>query len=247
MHDPYLYPGTELLKNKLNIRDEQQINEMEAAYTSTRLREMLEFPIEGIFGFEHLCKMHHYIFQDIFDWAGQTRIINIEKSEQILGGISIEYAESQDIKTLIESVLSKMKSEDWEGMKLDQKAEAFSKHLSALWKVHPFREGNTRTIVTFCSQFAESKGIILDTDLFQKNSVYMRNALVAASAVFLDLGDKSKPEYLVKIVKDSLERGSEMKRKPLDMLLQDARSDQKKQEPSMKKLEREVPSRDVVK
>jgi hypothetical protein len=63
------------------------------------------------------------------------------------------------------------------------------------------------TEVTFICQYTESEGFVLDTELFEKNSVYVRNALVAASAVFKDLGDKSKPQYLVKIVKGTLERG----------------------------------------
>jgi len=76
-----------------------------------------------------------------------------------------------------------------------------------IWKVHIFREGNTRTIVTFICQYTESKGFALDTELFEQNSAYVRSALVAASAVFKGLGDKSKPQYLVKIVKDALRKG----------------------------------------
>ena len=86
-------------------------------------------------------------------------------------------------------------------------SEALSKYMAELWKVHIFREGNTRTIVTFVCQYTESIGIMLDTELFEKNSVYVRSALVAASAVFKDLGDRSKPQYLVKIIKDALNRG----------------------------------------
>lgn len=48
----------------------------------------------------------------------------------------------------------------------------------------PLPEGNTRTIVTFCSQFIESRGFYIDSDLFKDNAQYMRTALVAASAVF---------------------------------------------------------------
>ena len=77
-------------------------------------------------------------------------------------------------------------------------------YLAALWKVHPFREGNTRTTLTFVCQFAESRGIFLNRSLFEQNAVYMRNALVAAAAIFPE-GDFRKPEYLFNIVKDSLE------------------------------------------
>lgn len=91
-------------------------------------------------------------------------------------------------------------------MGIEETAIIFSKNMAELWKVHPFREGNTRTIITFCCHYAEKEGFPIDTDLLKDNSDYVRNALVAASAVFHDLGDKSNPEYLVRIIKDAMER-----------------------------------------
>lgn len=85
--------------------------------------------------------------------------------------------------------------------------------MAELWKVHPFREGNTRTTVTFCCDFAESKGFGLDRGLFKDNSQYMRDALVAATAKFSDIGDYSKPNYLYTIVKDGMERGAKLREK----------------------------------
>jgi cell filamentation protein len=79
--------------------------------------------------------------------------------------------------------------------------------MADLWRVHPFREGNTRTTITFVCQYAESRGIQIDRQLFENNAAYTRNALVAASAVFAD-GDFRKPEYLYRIVRDALDRGS---------------------------------------
>jgi len=59
--------------------------------------------------------------------------------------------------------------------------------LTAIWKIHPFREGNTRTTICFFCDFAESKGFPLNRELFKDNSLYFRRALVAASAIFKDL------------------------------------------------------------
>lgn len=106
----------------------------------------------------------------------------------------------------------------WEKAALEEAAKMFSQYLAELWKVHPYREGNTRTIITFCSQFIESKGFYIDSDLFKDNAQYMRTALVAASALFSDLGDKRKTEYLEKIVLDALERGREMKQRVSDII-----------------------------
>lgn len=157
--------------------------------------------------------MHYYIFQDIYEWAGKIRIINIEKSEPALGGISIEYSDCLDIVKDATFILDNMNHFTWEKISIEDVTEIFSRYLAELWKVHLYREGNTRTVITFCSQFIESKGFYIDSDLFKNHAQYMRTALVAASALFSDLGDKRKSEYLEKIVLDALERGQEMKQR----------------------------------
>jgi len=204
MKDPYLYLGAEALVNCFDERNEQKLSEIEAEYTALRLRQLCDKPIVGQFDFKHLCSIHHFIFQDIFHWAGQPRIINIEKPETALGGISVEYSDVQDITNHATTVCEKMKSISWEMLHTNEKAELFSKYLAELWKVHPFREGNTRTVITFCCDFAEKNGFRLNMKLFKDNSVYVRRALVAASACFTDLGDLSQPQYLIKIVRDAI-------------------------------------------
>lgn len=89
--------------------------------------------------------------------------------------------------------------------------DMFAVCMARLWKVHPYREGNTRTIVTFCSMFIETQGIYIESELFKDHASYMRDALVAANAVFHDIGDLRKPEYLQRIVRDALEQGKEMR------------------------------------
>lgn len=121
MNDPYLYPHTDILKNLADVKDNEKLSCMEAEHTSLRLAELVIQNSAGCFDFKALCDMHYYIFQDIYDWAGKIRVINIEKSEPALGGISIEYSGCLDIEKV---------------------AKEFSYYLAQLWKVHPFREGN---------------------------------------------------------------------------------------------------------
>ena len=80
----------------------------------------------------------------------------------------------------------------------------FCDSLARLWKVHPFREGNTRTTITFCCQYADSIGLKINRELFEKNSGYVRTALVAYNAYFADGSNFSKKEYLEKIVYDAI-------------------------------------------
>lgn len=204
MLDPYLYSGTDILKNTLDLHEQRALDDAEADYVSLRLRELAENPLRGNYDFEHLCAMHKYIFQDIYTWAGKIRTINMEKEEPALGGLSVEYSDKDQIKTHLSMALEKMTSRPWVNMSLDDRTKCFSEDLAAVWKVHGFREGNTRLAVTFCCQFIETRGIPIDRTIFEKHSAYVRTALVAYSAVFHDLGDLSKKEYLERIIMDSL-------------------------------------------
>ncbi len=211
MRDPYLYPDTEVLKNLLGIRDSKKLQEAEGDYVTFRLSEIAEDDrMTGVFDFSALCRMHYRIFQDIYEWAGKPRIMNIEKIETVLNGISIEYSDVFDIERDAKAVLKDMNLYGWEKASFDETVRNFSDCMAKLWKSHPFREGNTRTIVTFCAMFIEERGIYIDSELFKDNAEYMRDALVAASAVFSDLGDRRKPQYLYRIVEDALERGKEL-------------------------------------
>ncbi|MBS6397923.1 MAG: Fic family protein [Clostridiales bacterium] len=191
---------------------------MESDYTLWRLSLMASGIGWEKYNFESLCDMHRYIFQDVFDWAGKPRIINIEKEEAVLGDISIEYSDCFDIAGDARNVLQEMNQYPWDEVSFENVVTSFGDFLARLWKAHPFREGNTRTIVTFCSMFIESKGIYIESDLFKDHAVYMRNALVAATAMFHDLGDLRKQEYLYRIIGDALEQGKEMKDKISELL-----------------------------
>jgi cell filamentation protein len=204
MKDPYLYPDSEILINHFEERNEQRLAEIEADYTAFRLRQLCDKPYAGVFDFKYLCQIHQFIFQDIFHWAGQPRIINMEKVEAALGGISVEYSDVRDITNHATIACEKMNGISWKSLDADKKAEYFSKCMAELWKVHPFREGNTRTVITFCCDFAAQNGFRLNRELFKDNSAYVRRALVAASAVFTDMGDLSQPQHLIRIVRDSI-------------------------------------------
>ena len=206
MRDPYLYPNSETLINLFNETDEEQFSKIEADYTSLRIKEILDNPVIGDFDLQHLCKMHGCIFQDIYEWAGKIRIINIEKAEEALSVLSVEYSDVFDIVRHSESTLLKMNSIVWDGMSSEQIAIRFVEHMTEIWKVHPFREGNTRTVITFCCDFADKHGFPLDRELFKDHSAYVRKALVAASAFFKDLGDKRKPEFLINFILDAIQR-----------------------------------------
>lgn len=204
MRDIYLYEDCDVLKNLLHIKDTTLLNDAEADYVTYRLKEVAINPLPGAYDYEHLLNVHKYIFQDIYEWAGQQRKLNIYKEEPVLGGLSIDYSDTMTISKNVEDTLTEMRKKPWNDMILHEAAIQFTDSLAKLWKIHPFREGNTRTVVTFCCQYADEIGLNPNRKLFENNAQYVRTALVAYNAVFDDLGDLSKKEYLLKIVKDAI-------------------------------------------
>lgn len=121
MNDPYLYPQTGILKNLAGIQNSEELSQMEAEYTSLRLVELVMMNSASRFDFPALCDMHYYIFQDIFEWAGKVRIINMEKEEPVLGGISIEYSDCFNVEKDACAILNEMnahvwKKDDWDSV-----------------------------------------------------------------------------------------------------------------------------------
>ena len=204
MRDPYLYENCHVLKNKLDIRTQEELDDAEADYVVYRLKDLAMNPMPGEYNTEHLLKMHQYIFQDLYEWAGEPRIIAIYKEEDVLGGMSVEYSDPFDITKDIHFILADMRQKPWNEMDRKQATTEFCDSLARLWKVHPFREGNTRTTITFCCQYADEIGLRINRELFEKNSRYVRTALVAYNAYFADGSDFSKKEYLEKIVYDAM-------------------------------------------
>ena len=204
MRDPYLYKDVPVLRNKLHIREQDLLDDAEADYVVFQLKDLALNPLEGDYHTPHLLKMHAYIFQDIFEWAGEVRTISIYKEEDVLGRLSVEYSDPFDIVNDLHHVLSDMRKKEWKDMDRLQLAKEFCDSLARLWKIHPFREGNTRTTITFCCQYADEMGFPINRKLFEENSRYVRTALVAYNAYFADGSDFSKKEYLERIVYDAL-------------------------------------------
>lgn len=204
MQDIYLYEDCSVLKNLMHIKDKKLLEDAEADYVTYRLKEIAINPLPGAYDYGHLLEVHKHIFQDIYEWAGQPRKLNIYKEEPVLGGISIDYSDWMTISKDVENVMTEMREKSWNNMILHDAAIQFADSMAKLWRIHPFREGNTRTIVTFCCQYADEIGLNPNRKLFEHNAQYVRTALVAYNAVFDDLGDLSKKEYLIKFVKDAI-------------------------------------------
>lgn len=199
MKDDYVYPGTEILKNKLNITDEKLLKEAEANIVPIKLLNVDE-KVEKNFDFKHLKEIHKYLFNDLYEFAGETRKIDIEKSEKVLNGLSVQYSTHEKINKDITEFFKELKIADFKGLKLSDKVKKFCRLTSKLWKIHPFREGNTRTIMTFMSQYGREHDINLNPSILSKNVQYVRDSLVLSS-----IGEYSEPEHFERIIQDAAE------------------------------------------
>lgn len=77
--DPYIDPSSGILRNLLNLQDEQSLALAESSIVAIRDAELIRNPIPGFFGRIHLCAIHRSLFRDVYAWAGQPRTVNIDK------------------------------------------------------------------------------------------------------------------------------------------------------------------------
>ena len=228
MKDPYvLKNGT--LKNLLGITDYEELKQAEKDIAYVKLinaEEEIKRPCD----IRLLKRIHKHIFEDIFEWAGEFRTIPLYKEERVIPGVSLEYAEPQNIEKELTKRLKEMNSINWKGKGIDEITKQFTKELAKLWRIHPFRDGNTRTTLTFAHIFAKQKGFEMDlgtmldelgriedpeTGKVKRWSV--RDKFVLAA---LDEKDYPEPEGLENIIKKSIEKGVKEKIESLNEIME---------------------------
>ncbi len=198
MKDIYLYEDCTVLKNCLNIKDEKALDLAEAELSRANMMLLYEQGFND-FSANGICYIHKYLFGDVYEWAGKYRIINIQKRENILGGISVWYSNDDTIEDDLNSAWAKINEVDWQNLSREDFAKKVARLFPALWQVHPFREGNTRTVVMLITFFAEHYGYYFDQELLARSAGYVRNSFVLAS-----LGENSEFEHLEAILLDAI-------------------------------------------
>lgn len=151
----YCYPHSDVLMNRLGIRDAEELKKAEREITSVRLANTRVHKIKGNFDLQHLMDIHKYIFQDIYDWAGEIRWVNIAK-----GNMFCNYP---FIEANAENLFRKLKQEKYlkETPENDMPLR-LAYYLSEINVIHPFREGNGRTQRLFIEYLAEENGYSVD-------------------------------------------------------------------------------------
>ena len=150
------YEGTTCLINKLNIRDEKQLNVIEANITLAKISFLQQNPINGNFDFEHYKAIHKFIFEDLYDWAGIPQTVDISKR-------ATSFVKAENIEELAEACFERLKKSNYFiGTSLDVFVDDITDFYCVTNNLHPFREGNGRTQRVFLSQLALNAGYEMD-------------------------------------------------------------------------------------
>lgn len=137
------YPDTTVLINKLDIRDQELLYEAESIIvTSCSVKAEKELLFKDV-DFEFYKGIHRLIFGDLYDWAGTVRTINISKK----GTVFCDHTELERMGRLR---FERLKAQDFFcGMEYEEFVSSVAELYHELNMLHPFREGNGRTLRLF--------------------------------------------------------------------------------------------------
>jgi cell filamentation protein len=151
--DPYVYPGTSILRNRFGIRDPEALNRIERRLVVQRIREGIP---AGSFDLAHLCAIHRHLFQDIYDWAGDLRTVEISRGRQ-------QFQFRQFIVTGMADVHRRLVAAKFlAGLSAREFADLAAVIIGDVNYIRPFREGNGRTQLQYLRALALKAGHHVD-------------------------------------------------------------------------------------
>ncbi len=152
--DPYLYPGLKVMRNRLGIRQAQRLEQAAWELTALRAATIELGPL--IRGLPHLCAIHRQLYQDIFDWAGQLREIDIYQGDTRF--CHFAYIEKEG-----NALFQELEGEGYlVGLATDKFIERLAHYYCEINVLHPFRIGSGMAQRIFFEQLAIHAGYTLD-------------------------------------------------------------------------------------
>lgn len=152
--DPYLYPGLKVMRNRLGIRQAQRLEQAAWELTALRAASIELGPL--VRGLPHLCAIHRQLYQDVFDWAGQLREVDIYQGDTRF--CHFAYIEKEG-----NALLQDLEEEGYlVGLALDKFIERLAHYYCEINVLHPFRLGNGMAQRIFFEQLAIHAGYTLD-------------------------------------------------------------------------------------
>ena len=179
--DPDVYPGTDILRNLQDIQDPSDLETLEVQISAVALARLAKEPLPGRYDLEHLAAFHSALFGEIYPFAGRIRSIPLTKPEISLQGRSVAYAAPEDISIAAEEGFKALRSGNWSKLGQRTIATRFTTAVAIAWQAHPFRDGNTRTMMALVRQLARERGSSLDFGVLSSIPNETRNALALAT------------------------------------------------------------------
>jgi cell filamentation protein len=199
--DPYVYPGTSVLRNLRGIRDPDTLNEFEAEASVRRIRQLEHKSPSGAFDTRHIQAIHHHISQDVYPWAGEFRTVDISKGGHLFGL-------SQHVVSSLNKTCAELKNKRYlDGVDQRLFANRGAYYLGELNAILPFRDGNGRTHRESIRQLASKDGHSLDW------TYITREEMIEASRQSFQSGDNAGLQALLRRsldrrdIDDRFERG----------------------------------------
>jgi cell filamentation protein len=145
--------ATATLTNKLGITDPQQLATAEADLTAFRLAELRTAPIRGGFDSSHLQEIHHHVYQDIYDWAGELRLVDAgnRPASEVVRSLNAVFD-----RLGRENHLKSRSPEDW--------SQSASTYIFDIGAIQPFLAGNEVALREFAAELARKNDLSLQWD-----------------------------------------------------------------------------------
>ena len=146
------YPDTFVLINKLDIREADTLAEAETLATFINSSRLELEPLQGNFDFEHYKAVHKFLFDELYEWAGQIRNVNISKK-------GTRFCPHDEIEKRAKFIFERMWQRDlFRGLNKSEFVTEIVDFYCVTNELHPFREGNGRAQRSFLTQLIRNAG-----------------------------------------------------------------------------------------
>ena len=151
----YCYPNSNTLVNKLDIHDNKKLATVEKKLVLLKLYTLMQNKNIANFDIYHFLSIHKFLFDDIYPFAGKIRSEDIAKD-------SFRFAKWEYIEEQLRFLFDKLSKDNFKNLSKDEMSKKLAYYMSELNVLHPFREGNGRTIREFIRELAYVNGYSFD-------------------------------------------------------------------------------------
>jgi len=175
---------------------EQEADKVACNIADVLFNKQLDFSTDGY------LNLHRQIFDGVYDHAGQLRSNDIVKSEWVLEKDTVFYLHWEELRLALDSNFQFERNIHYDELRGKELLEWIAFFTAGIWHIHPFNEGNTRTIAVFSILLLRPLGYDIHTDVFADHSWYFRNAMVRANYMNELKHIHVNPDFLIRFYRN---------------------------------------------